>query len=224
LLKLRLQLPPRSFWPTFWREALPLMVFQLTKSFVWGMLSATAAMLDVVSCAAHQAAWATWSVFCMVSFPLSQAAQVFLTEELATTGPGPGARRLVRLIVGLALALGCCLAVLCGGTLAFAPSAFVHDARLWPLMRAVAPHAAMSLVLTGSAQALEGVLIATCDTRFLSVAQIVNSILMAAWLRFAIQSGHGLTMLWPAITLFYLARVVQIGLRLKFRGLRYTEA
>lgn len=217
--------PPRGeFWSSFCGAAAPLMLFSATTSFGWAVFQASATTLDVLSCAAHQAVWAVWSVFTMVTYPLSQAAQVFLTEDLSLRRGRRSALRLVRLILGIALTWGCALALICGALLTVVPSALVRDAQLLPLMKAIAPHACMSLVLAGSVQVLEGVMMAIGDTRCLAAAQLCSTVVIAGFLRIAMKRGSGIADLWPAVTLFYGVRAVMHALRLSVRGLGATAA
>lgn len=217
-VRLRWAMPGRKFWGEFARSSLVLGLFSICNNACFFFVQSVSTQLDMISCAAHQAVWAVWQVCVMASFPLQQAIQVFLTEELSGASAGKGARRLINMVSKVALSQGVVLGSLCGLLAAAAPALLAKDMALWPLMCSVAPAAFLSLLLAPISITLEGVLMTTNEDAYLARTQVMNCLAMAGGLYAVCSFGGGIKWVWSTLVVLYVARLGQASGKLWSRS------
>ena len=143
-------------------------------------IQSVSTQFSVASAAAFQALWSPVSVLCFFTYPLKQAAQVFLPQMLSgsskenTIAGSPKSKEFLKVLASLSTILGVALASF-GVLLAQTPSLFTSDATLFPIIRGFAPYVAAVLPILGAAQVMEGVLLGTGDLSFLSRSQLLVS-------------------------------------------------
>jgi len=219
-VRLTCQMPSSQWWKDFRNTSANLSVFSLLNNSCFMLISAAATQLTVTSCAAHQAVWAVWSVLCFCSFPLQQAAQVFLTEEITHWGHGKGSQRLIGLLLKIAGVFGMLLGCICGGMTAFAPGMVAGDPRLWGIMKSVAPLAFASMLVCPSTMCLDGILMAMNKSRYLMFSQALSCLGVGTGLYLSLQAGGGLPVIWAVVVALYCARYATNGSNLLVGSLR----
>ncbi|CAE8583985.1 unnamed protein product, partial [Polarella glacialis] len=171
---------------------------------------AAATKLDVVSCAAQQPVWAVWCVFCFATFPLNQAATVFLPRA----GGPQAARHLGKLILGLAFGFGLVMASCHGFLAGVTPGLLAKDSTLWPTIRTLALPGAIALILCGISQVLEGILLTLKQSKFLACCHGVNFCLVYFGAQYVVRAGMGIQGVWALVVGMYIFRACQCTARL----------
>lgn len=214
-LKLRLWMPLKNdFWMEFMQIGFKLLGFGFFTLLVFVLLNTVATWLEVAACAAHQAMYQPWSLAGTVSFPLQQAAQVFLQAELPDGFSTPRAndlaeassliRCLMRMAFGCGLASGCvCFA------LSAQPWLLTATQDVWPNLRSVGPCVFGALIFQVPAMTLDGILMTIGEAGFLMKCSLVNLALMALRLSVTHFAGWGVTGLWLTLCLWFLARTLE---------------
>ena len=186
-------------------------------AFQASFLSATtvAARFGVAVVGAHQIALQLWFFTALVLDALAIAAQALVGAALGASD-GAGARLLARRIGLVGGLCGIGFAVLIGAGAGVVPGWFSADAAVqdqamvaWPWFAAMQP-------LAGVVFALDGVLIGAGDVRFLRNLTVVSALgvfLPAIWLSYALDAGLG--GIWAGLTLFIVARLVGLLLRVR---------
>lgn len=220
-LRLRANMPSRAFWHDFAKSSMELSIFSIANQVCFLSVQAAATQLTVMSCAAFQAVFSLWSFACMSSFPLQQAVQVFLAAELSAHGPGRHSQHIIRVLVRLAVILGIILAVCVGGVTAFTPSLLARDPLLWPCMRACAPLVALSLLIAGPTQVLDGVLQTTNGAGFLAKCTLAYCVFVYGSLSIVINTQANSVWIWAVLFLNFMTRTLVNSTRIALlRGTR----
>ena len=196
--------------------AAPLFYFEMGLSTCYAIVASLSAQFSVASTAAFQALWNPTSVLGFATYPLKQAAQVFLPPMLAgpdqTVGGAPKSREFLKVLASLASVCG---VVLSTSVLALAsrPSLFTPDAGIHPLITSFGPLAAAGLLAVGFAQVLEGVLLGTGDLAFLSWSQLGNVLASVSTFALARVAGLGVHGAWLVFIALVISRLVQGAVR-----------
>jgi putative MATE family efflux protein len=180
-------------------------------------LSATvvAAGFGSAAVAGHQIALQLWMFTALAQDAIAIAAQSLVGAELGA-GRADGARWLARRVALVGIVTGVGFAVVLGAGTTLLPGLFTSDREVidqallaWPWFAGMQPFA-------GLVFALDGVLLGASDTRFLRNLTIVAGFgvfmpgaLLAGWL------GLGLGGVWAALTVFILARLVGLVVRVR---------
>ncbi|MFD0823422.1 MATE family efflux transporter, partial [Micromonospora zhanjiangensis] len=186
-------------------------------AFQASFLSATAvaARFGAAAVGAHQIALQLWFFTALLLDALAIAAQSLVGAALGA-GDAAGARDLARRValIGGLCGIGC--AVLIGAGAGVVPSWFSDDPQVraqaavaWPWFVAMQP-------LAGVVFALDGVLIGAGDVRYmrnLTIVAALGAFLPAIWTAYALDLGIG--GIWAGLTLFVVARLVALLLRLR---------
>ncbi|MGI5153374.1 MATE family efflux transporter [Plantactinospora sp. CA-294935] len=191
-------------------------------AFQASFLSATtvAARFGVAAVGAHQIALQLWFFTALLLDALAIAAQALVGAALGA-GDGASARLLGRRIAIYGGISGVAFAIIIGAGAGIVPSWFSDDPQVreqamvaWPWFVGMQP-------LAGVVFALDGVLIGAGDVRFLRNLTVVSGFgvfLPAIWVTFALDLGLG--GIWAGLTLFIVARLV--GLLLRMRSGRWA--
>lgn len=195
-------------------------------AFQASFLSATsvAARYGAATVAAHQIAIQLFFFTALALDALAIAAQTLVGAALGA-GDRAEAIRLARRIALVGGVCGVGFAVLIGAGAPVVPSWFTADAQVreqalvaWPWFMAIQP-------LAGVVFALDGVFIGAGDVRYLRNVTIVAAagvFLPAIWLGYALDLGLG--GIWAGLTLFIVARLVGLLLRLRSGAWAVTGA
>ncbi|MGI5215516.1 MATE family efflux transporter [Plantactinospora sp. CA-290183] len=191
-------------------------------AFQASFLSATAvaARFGVAAVGAHQIALQLWFFTALMLDALAIAAQSLVGAALGA-GDAAGARLLARRIALFGGVCGIAFGILIGAGAGIIPSWFSADPQVreqamvaWPWFAAMQP-------LAGVVFALDGVLIGAGDVRYLrdlTVVSALGAFLPAIWLTYVLDAGLG--GIWAGLTLFVVARLV--GLLLRMRSGRWA--
>jgi MATE family, multidrug efflux pump len=186
-------------------------------AFQASFLSATAvaARFGTAAVAAHQVALQLWFFTALVLDAVAIAAQSLVGAALGA-GDAAGARWLARRVALIGLVCGVAFAGLVLAGAGVVPGWFSDDPAVrqqagvaWPWFVAMQP-------LAGVVFALDGVLIGAGDVGFLRNLTIVSALgffLPAIWSAYAFDLG--LAGIWAGLTLFVIARLVGLLLRLR---------
>ena len=224
--RMRKRLPARPRLPgatdlrRFLSTAAPLFVNEIGFSSCYYVIQSMSTQFTVAASAAFQALWSPLQVLCFATYPLKQAAQVFLpriqadaeTNGPATVGGEPKARELLKVLATLSTACGLFLAAF-GGCLAIRPSFLTPDPLLWPMIASFAPLVPWPLLILGFAQVLEGYLLGAGDLNFLSASQIGNVLAACVAASFTRSRGMGIHGTWIVFLAFLASRATQAAIR-----------
>lgn len=220
--RLRNRLPVRLHRPRarevtqFFTTAAPLFGNEVGFSTCYCLIQSLSTQFSVASAAAFQALWSPLQVLCFTTYPLKQAAQVFLpriqAESEKLIGGEPRSKEFLKVLASLSSACGVGLATI-GVGFALKPSLFTSDVSLWPIITSFAPLVWPPLLLLGFAQVLEGVLLGTGDLSFLSVSQVGNLLTSFAAVGLVKRFGMGVHGTWIVFFAFLCSRAVQAALR-----------
>jgi putative MATE family efflux protein len=189
-------------------------------AFQASFLSATAvaARFGAAAVGAHQIALQLWFFTALLLDALAIAAQALVGAALGA-GDAAGARWLARRVALIGGVCGVAFTVLIGAGAGVVPTWFSADSGVraqamiaWPWFVAMQP-------LAGVVFALDGVLIGAGDVRYLRNLTIVSALgvfLPAIWLAYALDLGLG--GIWAGLTLFVVARLVGLLMRLRTGG------
>jgi Na+-driven multidrug efflux pump len=216
-LQVRLRVPRRSELVGFFSTATPLFFFEMGLATCYVLIQSLSTQFNIASAAAFQAIWTPVSVLAFATYPLKQAAQVFLPPLLTRTGTRtvggePMSKEFLKVLVNLC---GACSAVLAatGIFLASRPALFTADAALWPLIASFAPYVGAILLMMGFAQVLEGVLLGTGDLSFLSCSQLGNVLAAVMCLLATRAAGLAIHGTWLVFLAFITSRALQASIR-----------
>ncbi|MBF9135117.1 MATE family efflux transporter [Plantactinospora sp. S1510] len=186
-------------------------------AFQASFLSATtvAARFGVAAVGAHQIALQLWFFTALLLDALAIAAQSLVGAALGA-GDAVSARQIARRVALFGGLCGVGFAVIIGAGAGVVPSWFSADPQVreqalvaWPWFAGMQP-------LAGVVFALDGVLIGAGDIRYLrnlTVLSAFGAFLPAIWLTFAFDLGLG--GIWAGLTLFVVARLVGLLLRMR---------
>mmetsp|Transcript_6558 Transcript_6558/g.11881 ORF Transcript_6558/g.11881 Transcript_6558/m.11881 type:complete len:480 (+) Transcript_6558:47-1486(+) len=206
-LSVNLRLPTRAELGPLVSASKPLFVFETGMSICYGLIQAAGAQFTVGATAAFQSLWNPTSFLTFVTYPLKQAAAVFLP----TLKPQE-TREFLTVLLNIAWPLGLVIAgaeALCAAS----PAAFTGDVALHATIRGFGPPVAAAALILPFAQVGEGTLLGTGDLGFLSRTQIMN-VIVAAFAMVAVKRvGVGVKGVYMVLFGFYISRVVQTTLR-----------
>ncbi|MEV1289996.1 MATE family efflux transporter [Micromonospora sp. NPDC049679] len=186
-------------------------------AFQASFLSATAvaARFGTAAVAAHQVALQLWFFTALALDAVAIAAQSLVGAALGA-GDEAGARWLARRIALIGAVCGVAFALLIAAGAGTVPTWFSNDPEVhrqamiaWPWFVAMQP-------LAGVVFALDGVLIGAGDVRYLrnlTIVAALGAFLPAIWAAYALDLGLG--GIWAGLTLFVVARLVALLLRLR---------
>ncbi|KAK9807973.1 hypothetical protein WJX73_009104 [Symbiochloris irregularis] len=142
-VRLHTGLPKRSDMLQLATTFGPASFIYLCKNLCYIMLQGAAAILPPLQLAAHQGAWALWSLTSFAQSPVEQAALAFLPAQ----PQGSQRRNAVGVILMLGAVLGLVTSCMCSGILLFLPRLLTPDPQLWPFMAAIVPQAFVAVIL-----------------------------------------------------------------------------
>ena len=223
-IPIKLKKPKLAHLKKFLTTAGPLFFFEAGMSICYLIVESLSTRFGVMPAAAFRALWSPLSVMGFFTYPLKQAAQVFIppmlneakdNPEKATIGGQPMIKEFVKVLSLLSTVSGI---VLSGTSILLTrnPQWFTTDQGLWPILRSFSPYVAPILPLLGFAQVLEGVLIGSDDLHFLSLTQIGNIGISAIAIAVTNRILMGIHGTWVIYTAFLVARSVQTSLRVFF--------
>ncbi len=224
LCKLRKRLPvvlrrPKfSRFKAFFNTAGPLFWYEAGMSTCYLLIESLSTHFGVLNAGAFRALWSPLSVLCFFTYPLKQAAQVFLPQILSaprgedTVGGEPKVKEFIKVLADLSAWLGVALSVIAIG-LTRNPQLFTTDPALWPTMRSFEPYVAALLPVLGVAQVFEGTLIGSDDMKFLSWSQFGNIGVSSLVLLATRRAGMGIYGTWVVFASFLVSRAGQAAAR-----------
>jgi putative MATE family efflux protein len=194
------------------RSGVALVVRTLSLRAVLVVATAVAARLGDAEVAAHQVAFAVWSLLAFALDAVAIAGQAITGRYLGASDV-PAAREATRRMVEWGIGVGVVLGVAVLLVRPWLPSLFSADPSVRSLLVAVLLVVAVLQPLNGVVFVLDGVLIGAGDGRYLAWAGLATMVafLPAAWA--VLGSGAGLVALWFALGEFMLARLVFLALR-----------
>ena len=171
---------------------------------------------SVAATAAFQALWNPTTFLTFVTYPLKQAAAVFLpalaSERPEDVGGRPKTQQFLLMLMTCAWPLG----LLLGGAsyaCANAPHVFARDRSLDATIRSFGPLVAGAACLLPFVQISEGTLLGTGDLGFLSRTQILNTATAVATFFLTKRTGMGVRGTFAVLGAFYMSRLAQGLLR-----------
>ena len=182
------------------------------------LIESFSTQFGVLSAGAFRALWSPLSVLCFFTYPLKQAAQVYLPKiragprETAIVGGKPKVKEFIKVLANLSAWCGIILSII-AIVLTRNPQLFTADPALWPIMKSFQPYVAFVLPVLGIAQVLEGTLIGSDDLSFLSWSQIGNIGVSSGVLYATRKAGMGIYGTWVVFASFLVARAMQAGAR-----------
>jgi len=192
--------------------AAPLFFFEMGLSLCYSFIQFRASQYTVTSTAAFQALWAPMGVLAFSTYPLKQAAQVFLPrmtrEGLQEVGGRLKTKEFLKVLAGISVQAGSLLAIT-AVLLARSPQLFSSDQTLHALIKSFAPYVAAIFPVLGMAQACEGLLAGVGDLKFLSLMQVGNVLASLGCLAATKSLGMGVHATWLIWLVFVVARLVQ---------------
>lgn len=186
-------------------------------AFQASFLSATsvAARFGAATVAAHQIAVQLWFFTALALDALAIAAQSLVGAALGA-GDTRSARWLARRIAVAGGVCGVGFAVAIGAGAGIVPTWFTDDPQVRDQAMVAWPWFIAMLPINGVVFALDGVFIGAGDVRYLrniTILAALGAFLPAIWLSYAF--GLGLGGIWAGLTLFVVARLVGLLLRLR---------
>ena len=186
-------------------------------AFQASFLSATAvaARFGAATIGAHQIAIQLWFFTALVLDALAIAAQALVGAALGGDD-AEGARWLARRITVISGVCGIGFAVLIGAGAGVIPSWFSEDPQVRDQALVAWPWFVGMLPVAGVVFALDGVLIGAGDVRYLrnlTIIAALGAFLPAIWIGYALDLG--LAGIWAGLSLFMLARLVALLLRMR---------
>ena len=179
---------------------------------------AAAARIGTDDLAAHQIAFEVWATVALALDAVAIAGQALIGRALGA-GEAEQARALGRRIIvwgsASGTAMGAALLAL-SGTL---PQVFTEDAAVAGLASFLLLLAALAQPANGAVFALDGVLIGAGDLKFLGVAMVAASSVLAAGALLVVSAGAGIGWLWAALHAWMLVRLAALAWR--FAGSRW---
>lgn len=202
----------------FFTTAGPLFFFEAGMSVCYLIIESLSTRFGVMSAAAFRALWSPLAVLGFFTYPLKQAAQVYLPKilsepkESSTIGGKTKIKEFIKVLATLSTVSGIGLSVI-SIILTRNPQLFTADKDLWPMMKSFQPYVATVLPILGIAQVLEGVLIGSDDLSALSLAQIGNISVCALVLYCTNKANMGIYGTWAVYAAFLISRTLQSALR-----------
>ena len=213
-----LKRPKLAEMQKFFTTAGPLFFFEAGMSVCYLIIESLSTRFGVMSAAAFRALWSPLAVLGFFTYPLKQAAQVYLPKifseprENSMVGGNAKIKEFIKVLATLSTVSGVSLSAL-SILLTRNPQLFTADRDLWPVMKSFQPYVATVLPVLGIAQVLEGVLIGSNDLSALSLAQIGNISVSALVMHFTNKANMGVYGTWVVYAAFLLSRTVQSALR-----------
>jgi putative MATE family efflux protein len=184
--------------------------------------AAVAARISAAALGAHQIALQLW-FFCALALDAVAIAAQSLTGAALGAGDPVVARGLAGRVTRIGLACGVGFALVIGSLAWVLPGLFTPDPQVRAQALVAWPWFVGMLPLAGVVFALDGVLIGAGDVRYLrnlTVVAALGCFLPLTWLAHLLHLG--LTGVWAALTMFIVARL--IGLLLRVRGAGWAVA
>jgi putative MATE family efflux protein len=190
----------------------PLFVRTATLRVVIAAATAVAAYLGTAEVAAHQVAFAIWSLLALALDAVAIAGQAIVGRYLGASDVA-GTRAATRRMIELSVAAGVMFGVVVAAARPAYVPLFTGDEVVQRLLASVLLLVAVLQPLNGAIFALDGVLIGAGDGRYLAWAGVgtMLAFLPAAWAVLAFDAG--LLWLWAALGLFMLARLATLAPR-----------
>ena len=215
-LPVKLRLPTKEAAAGLFKAAKPLFVFEMGLSVCYGVIQSMGTQFSVAATAAFQALWNPTTFLTFVTYPLKQAAAVFLpalaSERPEDVGGRPKTQQFLLMLMTCAWPLGLAL----GGAsyaCANAPHVFAQDRSLDATIRSFGPLVAGAACLLPFVQISEGTLLGTGDLGFLSRTQILNTATAVATFFLTKRAGMGVRGTFAVLGAFYMSRLAQGLLR-----------
>ena len=195
---------PRSPVAALAATAGPVTLTYLAKTAsYWSIQSGATRLPLVAATAAHQPLWSAWTLLSFAHTPLEAGALAFVPPSAAE---GVKEKTATLRVVAEAAAVVGALTSAAAAFIALSPALLTPDAALHPLLRSLAPQAALATALCAADVAASGCLVARGR-----LAPLVRSMLVAAALtlsasRFFEGRGWGLGGVWWSLVVFFAAR------------------
>ncbi|QES49139.1 MATE family efflux transporter [Streptomyces venezuelae] len=190
----------------------PLLVRTLSLRAALMLATAVAARLGDTDIAAHQILIALWSLLAFSLDAIAIAGQSIIGRYLGA-GDAEGARAVGRRMVQWGIGAGAVLGLLVIVTRPLFIPLFTSDPAVEAALLPALLVLAISQPIAGVVFVLDGVLIGAGDGPYLAKAMLVTLAVFAPAALLVPALGGGLTMLWWAMTLMMLVRMVTLQLR-----------
>ncbi|MGI9018011.1 MAG: MATE family efflux transporter [Euzebya sp.] len=174
--------------------------------------TAVATRIGTVDVAAHEIAFAVWTLFGLALDALAIAGQA-LTGKFLGAGDVDGARDAGRRMLELGVASGVAMGLLIMLVRPWLPAVFSTDTRVVNLAGYLLVWVAVMQPLNGLAFVLDGLLIGAGDMAFLAKAMVGAAVVFAIPVIVILWLGLGIGWLWAGIATLMLSRAVPLSLR-----------
>eukprot|EP00191_Tetraselmis_sp_GSL018_P003096 CAMPEP_0177601332 /NCGR_PEP_ID=MMETSP0419_2-20121207/14190_1 /TAXON_ID=582737 /ORGANISM="Tetraselmis sp., Strain GSL018" /LENGTH=465 /DNA_ID=CAMNT_0019094565 /DNA_START=119 /DNA_END=1513 /DNA_ORIENTATION=+ len=175
----------------------PLTGVYVIKNLCYILVNIAATSQVFLAVAAHQAMYSLWVLMAFCAIPLERAAITFIPPAR----PGD-VRALEQLLIAMASVAGVLLGVLVFVISYFAPDLLTQDERVWDLIREIAPHALISILLNALDAAYNGILLARQEYSFLLSAMLLTLLCLYVYNGFIAEMSLGLPGVWGGLVLF----------------------
>ncbi len=194
------------------RAGLPLLVRTVSLRAVLMIATAVAARLGDTAIAAHQITLTVWSLLAFALDAIAIAGQAIIGRCLGADDP-EGARAACRRMIEWGVACGLVLGLLLAMTRPLIGPLFSSDPAVRSALASALLVVAVSQPLSGVVFVLDGVLMGAGDGPYLAWSMLVTLAVFAPAALAVPALGAGLTVLWWAMTLMMLTRLVALWLR-----------
>lgn len=179
--------------------------------------TAVAARLGDADIAAHQVAFAIWSLLALALDAIAIAGQAIVSHQLGAGAVGD-ARAITRRMLGWGILGGAVLGAVLLAVRPLLPALFTPAHPVRALLGSVLVVVALQQPINGVVFVLDGVLIGAGDLRYLAAAGVGTALVFLP-AAYAVLLGHaGLVALWWALSLFMLARLIALSTRIRGNG------
>lgn len=187
----------------------PLVARTVTLRAALLLMTYVATAQGTVPIAAHQVAFAIWTLLSLALDAIAIAGQAIVGRYLGA-GDARSARAATRRMIEWGAAAGIVLGVLVVASRAAYVPLFTNDVAVRDLLGEVLLVAALSQPVAGVVFALDGVLIGAGDARYLARAGVLTLAIFAPLALVVLATGSGLVALWWAFTAFMAARLLTL--------------
>ncbi|MFI0895280.1 MATE family efflux transporter [Streptomyces sp. NPDC020983] len=194
------------------RAGLPLLVRTVSLRAVLMIATAVAARLGDTAIAAHQITLTVWSLLAFALDAIAIAGQAIIGRYLGAEDAA-GARAACRRMIEWGVACGVVLGLLLALSRPLIGPLFTSDPAVRSALASALLVVAVSQPLSGVVFILDGVLMGAGDGPYLAWSMLVTLAVFAPAALAVPALGAGLTVLWWAMTLMMLTRLVALWLR-----------
>lgn len=209
---LRITVPGMSALRDFLTFAGPGFFALLGKVICYSSMSYAAAAAGTLSLAAHQVVMQVFFFFCNIGDSISNTAQAFL-PALFSKGKREATLQVIKSIFLVGSVIGLVDGMLAATVPVCFSGMFTSSLEVQQRMLSVAAYLVVSLALHANVVALEGVLFAARESRYLALAYAASTTVFTAAMVVARNFSPTLFTVWSALVLYQVVRLLQFGFK-----------